>query len=95
MELIGNTIKKSFLVKYNKKKYHINYLNSDYPDPCLFNRDNWEIVDEDGEELNIYFLKSNTEKDSSKQKLFRKLYDKLISFCIKNFDNYQPMVNKI
>ena len=92
MKLIGNIIQKSFLIKHKGKKYCVNYLNSDYPNPNLLNRDNWEIVDEDGEELNTYFFKSNMKNDKSKITLIKQKYDKLISFCIENFDNYNPKI---
>ncbi|MBS3131851.1 hypothetical protein J4212_05440 [Candidatus Woesearchaeota archaeon] len=95
MELIGNTIKKSFVVKHKGEKYFVNYINSDYADPILFNRDNWQILDEDGEELGLYFLKSDINKDNLNQGLLEEIHDKLISFCVENFDNYQPILNKI
>ncbi|MFH1053847.1 MAG: hypothetical protein V1740_05525 [Candidatus Woesearchaeota archaeon] len=95
MELIGNTLKKSFVVKHKRKKYFVNYINSDYADPSLFNRDNWQILDEDGEELGIYFLKSDINKDNANRELREEIYNKLISFCVEKFNNYQPTVNKI
>ena len=68
MKLVGNTLQKSFLIEHQGKKYFVNYLSSDYPNPNLLNRDNWEILDEDGEELNIYFFKSISKEEKSKPK---------------------------
>ena len=75
--------------------FKVLYINSDYADPILFNRDNWQILDEDGEELGLYFLKSDINKDNLNQGLLEEIHDKLISFCVENFDNYQPILNKI
>ncbi len=91
MRIIGNALQKSFLIEYQGKEYYVNYLSSDYPDPGLLNRDNWEIIDEDGEELSLYFLKSG-KKDKSEIRLITQKYNKLISFCIKNFNFYKPRI---
>ena len=91
MNLIGNTLQKTFLIKHRGKEYCVNYTNSDYSNPILINRENWEILDEDGEELNIYFLKSNTKKEKSKINLDKRMYAKLIRFCVKTFNSYQPL----
>ncbi len=86
MKLIGNTLQKTFLIKHQGKEYFVDYLDSDYPNPALINRENWRVIDEDGEELNTYFFKSITKKEKVKINLTRKKCDKLINFCIKNFD---------
>ncbi len=90
MKLIGNTLQKTFLIKYQGKEYFVDYLISDYPNPALINREIWKVIDEDGEELNTYSFKFITKKEKAKIKLNRNKYDRLINFCIKNFDSYQP-----
>ncbi len=84
MKIIGNSLQKGFLVKHNGKEYYINYLDIDYNSSVLMNRDNWEIFDEDDEEISPYQFKS------SKNKKEINLYYKLVEFCIKNFNHYNP-----
>ncbi len=88
MKIIGNAIQKTFLVEYRGKTYCIDYLNADYPALGLINRNNWEIIDENGEDLNTYFLKSERKAKETGNNI--RLFNKLIKFCIDNFNNYNP-----
>jgi len=64
---------------------YIDFINSD--DAILLgNRDYWQILDQDLEELNIYVFKDTTKKEI-------KLYKKLIKFCKKHFDDYKLDMN--
>ena len=92
MKLVGNTLQRTFLVTHRGKEYFIDYLESNYPNSAIINREKWRVVDKNGEELNIYSLKSNTKKEIAKINLTRKKWDKLIKFCVKNFNSYQPEI---
>jgi len=85
MKIIGNSLQKSFLVKHSGKTYYVNYLDADYPSPTLLNRDKWEVIDEDGEEIGPYIIKSVKNTNNKKTNL----YYKLIEFCVKNFNKYK------
>lgn len=76
MKLIQSTLGRSFTVKHKGKIYYIDYLNSDGQILGLSNRDYWEVIDEEHEEIDIY--------DN------RKLVNKLINFCIKHFNDFKP-----
>jgi len=90
MKLTQSILERNFTVQHKGKTYHVNYLNSDGQILGLINRDYWEIVDEDGEELNIYIFKNTTKKEMKQIDKNVKLMNKLITFCIKHFNNYQP-----
>ena len=81
MKLTNISIQKSFTVTHKGKTYYLDYLNSTGPICGLFNRFNWQVLDEELEELPIYKLQSTKA---------RKLYLKLIRFCIKHFNDYKP-----
>jgi len=57
MEIKGYLLEKQFEVKFKNKIYYISYLNSDSNTLCLFNRNNWEIYQEDGDELFEFVFK--------------------------------------
>lgn len=94
MNLIGSTLERTFLVKYLGKRYNISYLNSDYSNSRLINRANWEILDEDGEEINIYCFKSCTKREKKQIELNIRKFEILVKFCIDNFNFYQPAYRK-
>ena len=90
MKLEQTTLQQTFMVKYRRKSYCIDYLNSDGQTLGLLNRDNWEVTDEDGESINVYRFKSDTKKEKEQIKQNIKLVRKLIEFCVKHFKDYQP-----
>lgn len=83
-------LEKNFTVEYKGKTYYVGYLNSDGQVLGLVNRDNWEIYDEEGEELNVYIYQRTTKKEKKQIEKNAKLYCKLISFCIKHFNDFKP-----
>lgn len=92
MKLTQTAVQKFFTVTNRGKTYYIDYINSD--DVILLgNRDYWQVLDEELEELNIYVFKDTTKKEKEQIKKNSKLYLKLINFCIKHFDDYRPDVN--
>ena len=89
MKLTQTVIQKTFRVEYKEKVYYVDYLNSDRQTLVLLNRDDWEICDEDHNDLDIYtFYEDKKRIREVKKNLL--LADKLISFCIKNFNTYNP-----
>jgi len=63
-------------VEHKGKIYYVGFINSD-DEIMLGNRDYWEIMDEEWEEI---------EDD--------KLTAKLIKFCIRHFNDYNPNYKK-
>ena len=54
------------------------------------NRGNWEVLeetDDDTEELNVYVFKDNTPKERELAARNALLKEKLVKFCIENWDN--------
>ena len=93
IELIQTTIAKYFTVQYKGKTYYIDYVNSDGQTLLLSNRDYWEILDEELEELCVSEFQNDTKKEKEQIKKNIKLANKLISFCIKHFSDYKPKIN--
>ena len=59
IKILQNTLLRSFAVKHKNKTYYIDYLNSDGQILGLINRDYWEIIDEEWEEIEDEKLKQN------------------------------------
>ncbi len=94
MKITQFTIQRTFFVQHNGKIYYVDYLNSDGHILGLLNRNNWEIYNEDSNELNIYSFKGDSKKKEKETNDNRKLFIRLVNFCIKHFDNYQPLKEK-
>ncbi|MFH1971026.1 MAG: hypothetical protein ABIJ05_01425 [Patescibacteria group bacterium] len=92
MKRLQTTIQKTFTVKHRGKTYHIDYLNSDGQILGLINRNNWEITDEDGEELQIHLIKGKSKKEKEKVMKDLELAEKLIEFCVKHWDDYDKEI---
>ena len=89
MRLIQTIVEKNFTVGYKGKEYYVSYVNSDGHTLCLLNRYHWEIYDDEGE-LNIFKTGILTEEIKNN----RKIRNKIINFCIKNFNKYKPDYTK-
>ena len=50
-------MEKNFVVKHNGKVYYVDYMDSDGPILSLINRDYWEVIDEEWEEIEDEKLK--------------------------------------
>ena len=92
IKLIQTTIAKYFTVQYKGKTYYIDYVNSDGQTLLLSNRDYWEILDEEFEELCLCKFQNDAKEEKEQIKNNIKLANKLISFCIKHFDDYKPKI---
>ncbi len=64
--------------------------NSDNQILGLSNRDYWQILTEDLEELDIYVFENTTKKEIKQINKNVKLMNKLIKFCQKHFEDYKP-----
>ena len=80
-------------MKHKGKFYYVGYLSSDRQILGLINRDTWEILDEEFEELNIYALKDTSKEEKEQTKKNIKLANKLINFCIRHFNDYKPKLD--
>ena len=89
MKLQQSILNKTFIVNYQGKDYCVDYLNSDGYTLGLLNRDYWEIIDEDRENVNIYLFKNSTKKQKEEVNKNIRLVRELISFCIKHFNDYK------
>ncbi len=90
MRLEKNQISRDWTILHNGRKFYVNYTESDGQTLALCNRDNWEVWEEtdDGvEELNEYVFKDNTAKERAKAEENSLLKERLIMFCIENWDN--------
>ena len=92
-----NSIKQKvyFTVKHKGKFYCVDYLSSDGQILGLINRDTWEITDEEYEELNIYLLNDTPKRERKQIKNNIKFANKLITFCIRHFNDYEPKIRNI
>lgn len=89
MKITQSTLQRWFTVEHRGKKYYVDYLNSN-GQILETNRFRWEVLDEELEELNIYVFNDTTKKELKQIKKNARLYNKLIKFCIKHFEDYQP-----
>lgn len=90
MKLIQTIIDKTFFVKHRGKEYYVNYLNSDGQCLSMLNRYDWEVKDEEGEEVLGCTFQSMSEKQKAQAEKESDFVDRLIAFCIKHFDDYEP-----
>lgn len=94
IELTGDGISRYFEVRYKGKIYYVDYTESDYQNLALCNRDNWVVTDEEGEELQICVSNDSSPEQIRTAEKNAKIFDKLVKFCIKNFDPYIDMLRK-
>ena len=83
-------LERHFTVKHKEGFYYVSYLNSDKPILGLINRNTWEILDEELEELCLCEFQNDTKEEKEQIEKNVKLYNNLISFCIRHFNDYKP-----
>ena len=93
IKITKNILSRSFEVRHEGKTYNINYLNSDSQILGLSNRDYWEVIDEEFEEVCIYEFSNATKEEKEQIKKNRRLVSILIKFCIKHFNDYKPRID--
>ena len=90
MQLETNQISRGWTILHSGRKFYVNLTESDGQTLALCNRDNWEVWEEtdDGtEELNEFVFRDDTAEERAKAKENSLLKERLIRFCIENWDN--------
>ncbi|MBL7184985.1 MAG: hypothetical protein ISS70_01555 [Phycisphaerae bacterium] len=90
MQLQMNQISRDWTILHAGRKFYVNYTDSDGQTLALCNRNNWEVweeTDEGTEELDVYFSKGDTPKEQRKAENNSLLKERLIMFCIENWDS--------
>ena len=90
MQLEANQISRDWTILHKGMRFYVNYTDSDTHTLALMNRSNWEVLeerDDDTEELNVYILKNSTRKERKRAEKNARLKEKLVKFCIENWDN--------
>ena len=90
MHFETNQISRDWTILHEGRTFYVNYTESDGQTLALLNRDNWEVLeetDDDTEELNVYVFKEDTPGQREKAQENTLLKEKLIRFCIENWDN--------
>jgi hypothetical protein len=90
MKLEQTIIEKNFFVKHRGRTWYVSYVNSDGQTLALLNRDNWEIFDDENEELQVYLFNNASKKEKEQVESNIALRDKLVSFCMNHFNDYLP-----
>jgi len=90
MRLETNQISRDWTVIHKGRTFYVNYTEADCQTLALCNRNNWEVWEEtdDGvEELNACVFKDDTPEERARAEENSLLKEKLIRFCIENWDN--------
>jgi hypothetical protein len=90
MQIEQNTISRDWTVLHEGRRFYVNFTESDGQTLALCNRDNWQIqeeTEESIEELNVYGLSTSSPEEREQAEENEKAIDKLIEFCIRNWDN--------
>jgi len=80
MEIKQNTISRDWQVSFRDKIYFVNFTYSDGQSLALLNRNFWEIVDAEGNEV-CYAM------GDDKPELSDFIQTQMVNFCIRNFLN--------
>ncbi len=90
MRIEQNTISRDWTVRYRGRRFFVNFTESDGQTLALCNRDNWQIHEETEkrtEELNACVVSNNSPEEREQARENEKVTEKLITFCIANWDN--------
>ena len=90
MKIEQNTISRDWTVVHEGRTFHVNLTESDGQTLLLCNRENWEVHEETEqgtEELSPYVLGESTPEKEREAQENAWLMDKLIAFCIRNWNN--------
>ena len=90
MQLEVNQISRDWTILHEGRTFYVNLTDSDGQTLALCNRNNWEVweqTDEAVEELSEYIFESSTPEEQKRAEENSLLKEKLIKFCIENWDN--------
>jgi hypothetical protein len=90
MEIEQNTISRDWTVVHEGRRFYVNLTESDGQTLALCNRDNWDILEETEagtRGLNCYVFRDSTPKQKRQAEENAWLIDRLIAFCIRNWNN--------
>jgi hypothetical protein len=90
MKIEQNTISRDWTILHKGRRFFVNLTESDGQTLMLCNRNNWEVSEEtdDGiEELSSFIFKDSGAAEQKQAEENAKLIEKLIAFCIENWDN--------
>ena len=90
MQLETNIISRDWTVIYKGRTFYVNYTEADCQTLALCNRGNWEVwqeTDDGTEELNEYSFSDDTPGQRKQAEQNARLKEKLVKFCIDNWDN--------
>jgi hypothetical protein len=90
MQLEANLISRDWTVSHKGRTFYVNYTEADCQNLALCNRGNWEVwqeTDNGTEELNEYRFKDDTPGQRKQAEQNARLKEKLVKFCIDNWDN--------
>ena len=90
MLLETNQISRDWTILHEGRRFYVNFTECDGQTLALCNRGNWEVqeeTDEGTEELHVYAFQSDTPQEREQVKENIALREKLIQFCIENWDN--------
>ena len=87
MKIIQNTIIRDWFMEWQGKTFYVNFTASDGQTLALCNRDNWEVLTGDGEELGEYVMSGATAEDRKTAAGNAELKEQLVKFCMQNWDD--------
>ena len=90
MKIEQNTISRDWTVVHEGRTCYVNLTESDGQTLLLCNRENWEVfeeTEEGTEEVNPYVLGDRTPEKEKQAEENAWLIDKLIAFCVRNWNN--------
>ena len=95
IKLTQTVLERHFTIRHKERFYYVSCLNSDKPILGLINRDTWEILDEELEELCTCEFQDATKKEKEQVRKNRILANRLIDFCIRHFNDYKLKIQNI
>lgn len=84
-----NQISRDWTILHEGRRFYVNFTESDGQTLALCNRGHWEVweeTDEGTEELQVHAFQSDTPEEGEKVRENVALMEKLIQFCIENWD---------
>jgi len=90
MEVEQNGIARDWTVLYKRRRFYVNFTESDGQALALCNRDNWQVSEEtEGgmEEVSVCAFNDSSPEERKQAEETARIVDELIAFCIDNWDN--------